>query len=208
MINMTRFYLGDRRDDAWISVGSTFGNHTIACALLDSSEALKGHPRGKVQVFNKATQEHETKEIFRVFKSHGKVPSFDPKVTKSYMHEGEEGEVPSRLKDVLKLAQNLFNPYFNQVTETLYEAPADWLEPHSDCSAKMIDKYSILVFGAGPARTLDFFSRATGEKVISIPYDSTAVHFGQMTNELYRHGVSKGTAGMLSTVSLSFRAFK
>lgn len=99
---------------------------------------------GKVLVYNKDTGEHIEKEIFRKYKSYGFTPDFDETVKKSYMFCEKSENPPKCIKALLGICID-YNQRFNNCLVNWYTSKEEYIQPHSDCTAKMVDDAKILI---------------------------------------------------------------
>jgi alkylated DNA repair dioxygenase AlkB len=204
---MRRLYLTEN-EDSWVDA-LMLPSELIKYARSEYLKLFNLHPekKGKVLVFNKETKEHEEKEIYRYFESYLNTPKFDPSVSKSYMFSGLGTE------DITKPLPKEFEPFYNefkdynQIVINWYNAE-DYIEPHSDCTAKMVENSSIALVNLNESddhtKNRKFKLKAKDkDKVLFDDLEYSLNHglciiMGGKTQEYYRHSVGKGEESRIS----------
>lgn len=171
---------------------------------------------GTVLIYDSANQQHIPKTIFRKYRSFLNIPQFDKNIKKSYMYADT---ITSELYTPL---HELFVPYYNyakQLDSRYNQAVINWydngntfIEAHSDCGAKLIENYNILIFTINQldtaSRTMHFEKRDKTDnfslKLISNEYITMSKSF----NEKYRHRIDKEVDIKTSRISITFRQSK
>lgn len=169
---------------------------------------LKPDSRSKVLIYNKKLKTHEEKTIFRSYSSFLNTPKLDENVEKSYMFLNKEEVVPVEFSDFVNFVKDL-DPRYNQMVINWYN-PEDYIELHSDCSAKMInDEAPILTINLNESneesmeRQFKMVNKENGEES---SFRLKNNHFFVIkNNKTHRHCV--GT-GLEKRISLTFRMMK
>lgn len=164
-----------------------------------------------VLVYNKAKKEHEEKQIYRRYRSYGKVPEFDPRIKKSYMFSGWEGL--EKEQDIPEVVKNIMedNPEYNQCVVNWYMSGDEYIEPHSDCDAHMIDNYKIKIinFTEVPDRIFRLKHKTDSRKDINIKLgNNTEIILDKRLNTEYRHEVPASSNFKSQRVSVTLRQIK
>lgn len=186
-------------------------NNLLPNTLIDSINFnqlfnLKPSDRSDVIIYDKNSKEYKNKKIFRSYMCYLNTPDFDESTKKSYMFINQCSKVPDELQPFIEFAKSLDERY-NQMVVNWYN-PEDYIEMHSDCSAKFIDKNSpILTINLNETnnnpRDLIFENRETMEVSKTKLLNNT--YFLITNNESHRHGV--GT-GLEKRISITFRMIK
>lgn len=161
----------------------------------------------EVLVYNKKNKIHENKTIFRNYLCTGNTPDFDKDVEKSFMFMGQ------RLKN--SPAQDLKNLIpeghkYNQEVLNYYKDGNSYIEPHSDCSAKMEDDYTIAILTLSPEggnRIFRLESRTSGDCIDIKTEHGQILILDKEANESYRHSVPKDKSKE-SRISITYRQIK
>lgn len=98
----------------------------------------------EVSVYNKETGEYTLKKVYRKYLSFGVTPEFDSTTKKSYMFNNVEKDLPYPLEMLLDYAKSI-DTRFNNIYVNWYKDGNDYIEPHSDCTAKMVNDSQILI---------------------------------------------------------------
>jgi alkylated DNA repair dioxygenase AlkB len=189
-----------------------------------------------VLVFNKETGQHEKKKIYRRYKSYGSTPAFDSKVDKSYMFS-ELVKTPksymfsedSNDSDVNKALPQVFLPLkdaiectfkrsYNQAVVNWYNSRDDYIEMHSDCTAKMITDHSIIVLNINDPRSQSHrhfslvpkdFNNDILHRHLDIELtQGLIIEMGGDTQARFRHGVSPSEDEGSKRISLTLRQMR
>lgn len=207
---METIYL-DEQKTAWLEISKLSDDLTLyATENFDTLFNLHPEKKGNVLVFNKDHQNPDWHEIecFRYCKSYLATPKFDNTVMKSYMFSGHNNE---GINDPLPIAFQPFYAYmkdYNQVIVNWYEKE-DYIPPHSDCDAHMVDNYNIGLINLSKSnRSFDLQSR-NSDTNYSIPLvHGTIIKMCGKTQQLYTHSVGKGFyEGDNRRIGISFRQF-
>lgn len=167
-------------------------------SALDIYFMLAPEGRGIVKVFDKHTQQHFDKTIYRKYQTYGTVPGFDPALPKSYMYN-TPCPIPAEFQSIWKLGQK---EGYNQMIVNWYE-PRDFIEPHRDCTAKLTAPMKpIKVYYCseiGSHRLLRFINVTTGD-VITQKLDAEfgVYEISEQMNKEYRHEILPGTGRYIS----------
>ncbi len=188
-------------------------------------------PQGKsfVLVYDKETQTHKQKFIYRTYINFLNTPKFDDSVKKSYMFCGDvRGEIPQVFSEIFDYALSL-DPNYNQMTVNYYEDGDDFIEPHSDCTAKMIDNAKILIVNVVPKGSLprpfvftvknkepgrliqidDIMRTSMIENNLNIQTkNGTVIEMSREDQEIYRHEVPKTGNPSHKKITITFRQMK
>ena len=169
---------------------------------FESLWKLKPEGKGKVYVYNKETEIHEEKEIFRSYRSYLTIPPFNKNLPKSYMYDGVEPSVPNELLPYLKEAWSDDDRY-NQMVVNWYE-PEHYIEYHRDCDNYMVDDYLIRIVSLdeGTPRKIIFKGVVTRDIMEVVPSEAPPIYISQSTNRNYRHSVGPGDG---RRISITFR---
>ncbi len=176
---------------------------------LEIRDELVNDLRGgytSVLVFDKLLNKHYKKEIFRSYKSIGKIPEFDETHKKSYMFTDgtKDGKTYSNKFEPFYIYLKSIRPTFNQFVINLYETGANFIEPHSDCDKNMTDDYIIASLSLGCTRTMKFTHRNT-KRSFKIPLTSgTILLMSKELNRNWRHHIDKEDAAG-SRISITAR---
>lgn len=169
---------------------------------------LKPKGRSSVLVYDKTNEAHFEKQIFRSYTAYLNVPEFDDTIKKSYMFSNKENELPSEFIPLLNFAKSI-DDRFNQVVVNWYE-PEDYIEPHRDCTANMIDKSApILCINLNESNTRENSRHLlleplqTGEKQKLTLSNNT--YYILKDNLSVRHSVGKGSE---RRIAITFRMMK
>lgn len=165
--------------------------------------ALKPRQKSKVYVYNKETDDHEEKQIYRSYLSYLSIPPHDETVKKSIMYDGLEPSVPNCLMPYIRDAW-LADSRYNSLTVNFYE-PEDYIEPHRDCDNHMVDDYVIRVVSLGEIRPIVFepVDECLCDPIQIKPEEVFAI--SKQNNQNYRHSVGSGQE---RRISLTFRMLK
>lgn len=167
---------------------------------------------GSVIIKDKIGNMYRTKQIYRKYKSYLNIPGFDQTTNKSYMFSEKES------KDTFEPLPELFRPYYdfvsfldsgyNQVVINWYDNGDNYIEPHSDCDAKFIRDYKILVISINQdnsqKRDMLFQERNNANKFQIELNSSFYLLMSQAGNRNYRHSIPKNNV-TTSRISLTFR---
>lgn len=126
------------------------------------------HPENRmVIVRDKETGEYKEKTIFRYFQAYLRVPGFDDTTGKSYMFSGSRDPrenyvfLPECLK---QLAAAM--PEYDSCMVNWYE-PEDYIEMHSDCTAKLDPNSDIVMINLNePDTEADRFFRTEKNGIV------------------------------------------
>lgn len=154
------------------------------------------------------------KTIFRYFQSYLRIPGFDPDTGKSYMFSGSKNpletyrKLPEELNKLLNFVNNKNVGYDNCVVNW-YE-PEDYIEPHSDCTAKLNKDASILIANFNepntePDRFFEVENKQGELTRFHLLDDRLLLEMPPGFQEKFRHGVR---AGKQRRISVSFRKLK
>lgn len=177
---------------------------------IDFKELFAARPleRGKVLIRDRKNNTHTEKPIFRKFKSYLSTPKFDAEVDKAYMFSGRDdsdinGELPAQLVPMYEYLRSIDGRY-NQAVVNWYE-PEDYIQPHSDCDAKMVDDYAICIVALGETRSLVFEQRQNGGRM-RVPLEhGEYIVLDKHLNTQFRHSVPTGDG---ERISITFRMIK
>lgn len=149
-----------------------------------------------VLVYDKITNTHKEKTIFRKYSCYGATPKFDSTIKKSYMFCGKNTSlIPSQLTKYIKKFKDLDSRY-NQFVVNYYNS-SDYIEPHRDCDAHMVDNYKIGVISLGEIRPM-IFTHIHTNKGFEKKLDSTIFEFSKDINQNFRHQVPTGKKKRIS----------
>ena len=214
---MRTIYL-DEDKTAWLEVSTLPDDlKTYATENFDTLFNLHPEKKGNVLVFNKDHENPDWHEIecFRYCKSYLNTPKFDNTVMKSYMFSGHDS---NGINDPLPIEFQPFYEYmkdYNQVIVNWYEKD-DYIPPHGDCDAYMIENYNIGLINLSPSsschRYFDLQSRnpdITLYSTYSQPLlHGTVIKMCGKTQQLFTHSVGKGLyEGDNRRIGISFRQF-
>lgn len=164
-----------------------------------------------VIIFNKTTKQYENKKIFRKYKSFLNTPSFDETTKKSYMFSSQKEkqnylELPDLLKPIYDDILSLDKRYNNCVVNW-YQDGNDWIEMHSDCTAKLLNNspIAIVTLTNGYPRTLKIVSRGKSHHYTVPLFNGSIIILDNKSNTEYRHGIDPDPTNECSRVSLTFR---
>lgn len=161
----------------------------------------------EVSVYNKETGEYTLKKVYRKYLSFGVTPEFDSTTKKSYMFNNQLFGIPEQLQPFLDYAHKI-DTRFNNVYVNWYKDGNDYIEPHSDCTAKMVDNSKILIitFNEGSyKRSLLFQNKLNENDKFSIPLeDKSCILMDSKDQEKYRHGIQKENT-QEGRISVTFR---
>jgi len=159
----------------------------------------------KVSVFNKELQLYEDRPIFRKYMSYGVSPDFK-ETGKSYMFNHQTLLIPDDLKPYLDIAQSL-NPLYNNCYVNWYDSGKDWIQPHSDCTAKLLPNSSIIIINLNEGkyeRTFKVQHKDGGDiKNIKLSHGKILM-FNSKEQEFYRHWVDQEETDE-GRISITFR---
>jgi alkylated DNA repair dioxygenase AlkB len=207
---METIYL-DEQKTAWLEI-SKLSDDLILYATENFDTLFNLHPekKGNVLVFNKDHQNPDWDEIecFRYCKSYLATPKFDNTVMKSYMfsghnHDGINDPLPIEFQPFYEYMKN-----YNQVIVNWYEKD-DYIPPHSDCDAHMVDNYNIGLINLSKSdRSFDLQSRNSNVVYNVALLHGTVIKMCGKTQQLYTHSVGKGIhEGDNRRIGISFRQF-
>lgn len=169
---------------------------------------LKPDIRSNVLVYNKTTETHDEKTIFRSYNSYLLVPEFDREIKKSYMFLNKQSEVPDIFNQFVEFVKSVDNRY-NQMVINWYN-PEDYIQLHRDCNNKMIDPNSnILTINFNETDNIYnlrhlIFEDVKSTELSSIPLQNNHYYIIN-NNTTHRHGVGTGNE---KRISLTFRMIK
>lgn len=217
---MTIHYL-TKNKDSWIIVGELppkLKEETRAHYNQLFNERPKEH--GEVIIYDKTTQQYKPKKIFRYYKSYLETPEFDTTTGKSYMFSGEGveqtyNELPIVFKDLFNFVQ-LRDEQYNQVVVNWYLNGSDYIEMHSDCTAKMIENHEIFLVNLNETdafndcRTLIIRPKEIGDNIEIEELDIKLTHglsiiMGGKTQQYFRHGILEDPNITTSRISFTCR---
>lgn len=175
---------------------------------FDELYSLRVDKKSDVLIYNRTTEKHEKKQIFRSYQSYLKTPDFNENIKKSYMFLNKSEEVPSNLLPFLYFAKSIDTRY-NQMVVNWYE-PDEFIESHSDCVANMINTESpILCINLNEtdnldgARILEYESKVDKTKEFIKLLNNS--YYIITNNSSHRHAVGTGTE---KRISITFRMMK
>lgn len=179
---------------------------------------------GKVLVYDKDLGKHIEKQIYRKFRSYLNVPKLDTTIKKSYMFSGFkeqeiDNDVPKQFVPAVEYIKELDEKY-NQLVVNWYEEGKQFIEMHSDCTAKMIESHSVAVVTLTDvdhnyrtfnveAKTLENVEDSTLLiSKLSVPLQNGQILImGGKFQDNFRHGIPQSSAEG-SRISLTFRQIK
>lgn len=167
---------------------------------------LRQNNNNTVLIYNRETQKHEVKTIFRDYMGYLNTPKYNPETKKAYMHVHKQENTPVELLPFVEFAKSIDSRY-NEMVVNWYDKD-DYIEMHSDCTSSFIDKDApILVLNFNETslenRDIVFENRETKE-ITKLPLLQDS-YFIINNNTTHRHGVNKG---LERRVSITFRMIK
>lgn len=149
---------------------------------------------------------YKEKTIYRYFQSFGVTPGFDENTGKSFMFSGSR--VPyrnySKIPTILSEVHQFVGHMYNNVIVNWYE-PEDYIEPHRDCTSKLVKNSSIVIVNFNEPRTEAdrFFSLEYADRIEQISLENyTVISMDHNTQKEAKHGVGRGNH---RRISVSFR---
>lgn len=165
---------------------------------------------GKVLVYNKVRDRHISQNIFRRYTSYGKTPEFDAKIKKSYMFVENNSDLPKLFQPFFDFARSLDENY-NEISINWYRDGTEFIEPHSDCSSKMIENYNILIINLcslGGERPIELLHRSGNfTQQIHLKNGEFCIMYKEF-NEKFRHGIPRDDKIKGSRISITFRQMR
>ena len=211
-----RIYLTTNKDSWFDVVSLPEGLAQQARERFNEISSLSEGFEDEVIIFNKATQEYENKKIFRQYKSFLTVPGFDPNTKKSYMFSGSResttsASVPSILEPFCSYLKAI-DPAYNQLVVNYYQDGAAYIEPHSDCTAKLLPQSDIAIITVNEGETereLTITARTEGS-ILQSPLkirlcNNLMFIMGGDFQKNFRHGIESDISHQDRRLSFTFR---
>ena len=159
----------------------------------------------RVLVYDKNTDTHIEKQIFRSYHCFGVNFEFEPNNKKSYMFMNQEDRVPKDFIPYMEYAKQI-DPRDNQMVINYYE-PSSYIEMHRDCRLNYLSRNSPILCHS--------LSEGRDERLLSVQHihnESSFKFVGPQfysyilnDNENFRHGVGTGKC---RRISITFRMMK
>ncbi len=153
---------------------------------------LEPNEECKVSIFNKDSQIYENKTIFRKYKSFGVSPTFK-ETGKSFMFNHQTDQIPKELESYLLFAQS-FNKGYNNCYVNWYDSGKNYIEPHSDCTAQLVQNSLIIIINLNEGnyeRTFKIQHKNGGEiQKIKLTHGKCLM-FNSKEQENYRHWIDQ-----------------
>lgn len=163
-----------------------------------------------VQIYDKTTGTYRNSLVARKYLSYGITPEFDRHTKKSYMFNNKISQLPDELKPFLAFAKTLDERY-NNVYVNWYDSGANYIDPHSDCTAKFVPNSKILIMNLNEGqfeRTFKIQHKAHMDRVQEIKLENgLCLLLDSKEQESYRHWVGQEDTDE-GRISVTFRMIK
>jgi hypothetical protein len=173
-------------------------------------QELKPSNKSVVSVFDKTRGLYEDRIVSRTYCSYGVTPIFDSNTNKSYMFNEHQDYIPDILLPYLDFARSLDKRY-NNIYINWYGSGDDFIDPHSDCTAKMVDNSSILIINLNEGnyeRTFKLQHKYNQDVAKNIKLKhGMCILIDSKEQQEYRHWVDKEETKE-GRISLTFRMIK
>ncbi len=167
----------------------------------DVLKKLEPNHECEVSVFN---GEYETKKVFRKYMSYGVSPQF-AHTNKSYMFNHKQSSIPDVLVPYLEYAKSL-NPNYNNCYVNWYDSGENYIHPHSDCTAQLVENSSIIIINLNEGdyeRTFKIQHKDGGDKLSH----GKCLMLNSKEQKSYRHWVNKENT-LQGRISVTLRMIK
>lgn len=173
-------------------------------------KAIQPDDESIVSVYDKNTGTYRNKNVFRTYRSYGVSPAFDLHTAKSYMFNNQIAQLPNELKPFMAFAKTLDSRY-NNCYVNWYDSGANHIEPHSDCTAKMVPDSKILIMNLNESwyeRTFKMeHKRHVGQTHQITLNHGICIELDSSEQEEFRHWVEPENTDQ-GRISLTFRMIK
>lgn len=152
-----------------------------------------------------------TKKVHREYMSFGVSPEFDESTNKSYMFNNKNNDVPSLLQPLLEMARTI-DTRFNNIYVNWYKDGNSYIDPHSDCIAKLEEGSPILIvnFNEGDYNRHFYLKPKSPEDKTLIDIElqnNICLLMDSKWQSNYRHWIDKEDTNQ-GRVSVSFRVVR
>ena len=207
----TKIFLDDTRE-TWLELYQIEDPMSGYTKDFTKYWALKPFEKGWVKVLNKATSQYVDKQIYRSYENYLHTPAFDPTTKKSFMFNGAGfKELPAEYQPFYEELLTL-TPTYNQVVVNYYQDGTEFIEPHSDCTAKFIEPTSsiaIITLNESHPRFMQFEARSPEDPSFELSLENGSVLvMGGRFQQKYRHGIAPEPDNGSKRISITVRQMK
>lgn len=206
-----RFYV-TKDQDSWIEIHSLSSEmRDFVSTNYDAMFAERPIDQSYIHKFHRTTNLWEHEKVSRRYDNYLHTPNYDPTTHKSYMFNNSGYKVLPQLFQPLYEEMLQLDPRYNQVVINYYKDGSEFINTHSDCTAKMVENHSISICSLNEdvPRTMIFQAKNSSNTLfeefsIKLESGQILVMGGAFQNN-YKHGIPQELDIHTSRIGLTFR---